>query len=778
SLFHDREFWLKIGVDYDDVEEISSEDSTDKPERLLDHFLKRKRKVVESRFDSVQDFKNEVRTSDEPRNLLLSIYAESLWMQHWSDGVQFEYDGGTPNNVLEGLDADIDYEDVNNEFGIMWPSETRIRREKRDGEVVGTRPEETDPIVVKKSDPQLTIRAPSRVIDTATEPLRDEEDVKEVELESTSEQVTEDVQSLLTEEIEGFGVIGVKFNESELPERSRLRVKNERSIEDDLSTLSDRHIISTEGISAVQKIYLRDLRQGGKYRINVIHGAEGFRFELEAPEKLEEERERFKHRFTRETGIDFDIIYEYGSQDQRHLFNRVLSGDGDAYDRYYDDLEEELQSLVDEFADMRRRHLKLCRNPHCGHANPQDVERCQECDAGEFSDPFEDVDVSLNESRITAHIQKELETISPDPERFDISGWQISSVEMNEQPVVQTDFQATEFVASGNATVTQRQVFFVPQGGNRRPQQIDNYLLDCVYVTFGDSSVDSYDGYGRISLYDLLTTDRPEKVIGKGLQDAISGTRARVFRSAQEAYDDATEYLDILDRENALSQYTDELEDIYAPSYPDYFEKHVFYLLKGLFAQTERWGRTTEKEADGLLVIPTPGERDDYAAKMDMKISHSNSGYSLGTEGEDQAARYMSNSAEEQALRAKTGRTYPSAHILISQNFDQSNFSRRADGTQSNLSELAEDERPDLVFMEFAALVELYELEQEHYEELDNPDIKRRFREIVIKELTDYTTEEGVRFVHFDRDSTHRIKDALLSVIDQYDHEPVKPYSN
>lgn len=112
----------------------------------------------------------------------------------------------------------------------------------------------------------------------------------------------------------------------------------------------------------------------------------------------------------------------------------------------------------------------------------------------------------------------------------------------------------------------------------------------------------------------------------------------------------------------------------------------MFYLLKGLFNQTERWGRHGKREADALLIISQPGERVSYAAKVDAKISHREKGYELGTNSGDQASQYMANSEELNALREKTGRDNASALIIISQNFTEDIFSIRARGMQDRLS--------------------------------------------------------------------------------------------
>lgn len=774
-IFQNKTFWLKIGVDFYEAKDVATSKSNDRSEELLNRFLRGKRKVIDSRYESIRKFKNEVRTTETPEDLLFSIYAETLWMKNWDDGIEFEPHDGDVDTLLADLDSEIDYEEVDDEFGIIWPTKTKIRREKQDGEVIGTRPNETDPVVVKKSESSIKVRASSGLLKTATGELEERDDVAEVEPELASKQVTGNIQDFLSDDNVDFNIIGVKFNESELPERSRIRIKNERAVYDDLEMLSDMNVVSTEGISAIQKIYLRDERYGGKYRIKIIHGNKGFRFELEAPEKLEQERERFKDRFTNTTNVRFDVIYEYGSQNQRHLFNRTLSGDGEAYDRYYDQLNDELKGYVDEFTDVTHRTLKICFE--CSEAVSAKRDRCGECRSGNFSESFEQTDVTLNQRRIATHINNRLNSTTPAHVKFDVSGWMTERREMNSRYVVQTDFHTLAFEERGSSTSTPREVFFVPQGNQSRPSQINNYLLKCVYVTYGDSAVDDYEGYGRISLFELLTADELAELVGGAIHDAVIGTRVRTFRQADKAHDEAKKYLNILAEENSLTQRIGELEDHYSPENPDYFEKHVFYLSKGLFFQTERWGRNTEKEADGLLIIPRPDSRKAYAAKLDPKFSHQKDGYPFGTGGEDQASRYMSNGAETKALRAKADRDYPSAHILISQNFNETRFPIRSRGVQNNLDHLNDFERPDLVFLEFDALVELYQLELDHHEKLDNPDIKGRFRELTIKELTNHTAVDGQEFVHFNQDSVRSIRDRLLAEMDKYDYEPAKKYS-
>lgn len=266
EILTDDEFWFRIGVDFEEVEN-SVDSSEELYNELLKQFSKRKRKVIDRRHGSFQDFKDKLRESNNPRDELFSIFAESLWVRHWNTGVQFTSTEGDPDEFLDDLGEDIDYERVDDQYGIIWPTDARIRREKLDGTVVGTRPDETTPIVVRKQDDGFSVRDPTPSASQAIGRLRQHDSVEEVEPESSSEEITAKVQSFLQSQNDDISVIGLKFNESELPGRSRLRIKNEREISDDLAELEANNIISLVGVSAIQKIYLRDNRSGGKYRV-------------------------------------------------------------------------------------------------------------------------------------------------------------------------------------------------------------------------------------------------------------------------------------------------------------------------------------------------------------------------------------------------------------------------------------------------------------------------------------------------------------------------------
>jgi len=577
--------------------------------------------------------------------------------------------------------------------------------------------------------------------------------------------------------------VGVDFAESELPENSRLRVKNERSIYRDIHSLREENLVSFDGISEVSKLYLKDIRHGGKFRVELTHGVEGVEFDLKTNHKLDEQRNRFKQGFTAVTGIEFDKIYEYGSQDEEYLFNRILAGRGTAYDNYYDELSDEVQEVLEGESEETGNAListeveafKTCSQ--CSEKNPASKEECTECGAEDFSDPVEETVVEVNDTSVATYIQNRLDDVSPAHPKRDFTAWDVGDRTMANRKIVETSFSLTD--SEGRRTTSSYQeVDVIPQGNHPRPGTVNNYLLQCVYVTYGESASADDEGYGRLPLYEIITADELDALVGNALHNAILGVKDRLISKAGDAHEEATEYFGLVDELGPMHENKDELEEIYDPSNDNYFEKHLFYLLKRLYPQTERWGRIGEREADGALIVPEEDPSDYYVATYDAKLSHREDGYDLSSEEEDQATRYILTEDERDAIENKTGDEGLSAHILISQNFDDSDFSRIAGHVQENIATYTEGDDPDhtLVFMEFRAVVKLYDLLDEYWWALRDTRIRGRFDSYVIDELNDEQTQDGELFVHFDSNSVDNIRENLIGRLESYDREQLEYY--
>jgi hypothetical protein len=804
EVFSDEEFWYELDVDFarceesaaDQLHEEAKEDNpeleedelniseSDMQERLagllIERFTKRKRRVIRSHFDTVDEFQERALEGEGTRNLLRSIYVEDIWRKNQDGEVFTNQDEGPAIQDIISADTLV-HEEVNEEFDLLWPGDPTIGKEVDDGEVIARRYFQTKPVVVRKRADGFEIRGAKKNRKPVLKRFRRTDDFEEQKPEPAEEQIVGKIQDILVADNNEFRLIGVDFAESELPENSRLRVKNERAIYEDLRQLSEENIVSIDGISEVSKLHLKDTRQGGKFRVELTHRLDGVEFELKTNHKLDDQRDRFRQGFTAVTGIEFGKIYEYGSQDEEYLFNRILAGRGEAYEKYYEELSEKIRNVLEaadeegytggELISVSEETHKCCLE--CDEDEPNlDANSCDECGADDFSDPIDRTVVEVNDTSVATYLQNKLKHITPKHPKRSFSRWNIGDRKMAKRKIVTTSFGST--VGEGRSSKSDyHEVEVVPQGNNPRPGTVNNYLLKCIYITYGKSASADDEGYGRLSLYDIITSDSLDELVGIALHNAIVGVKDRLLTKSNEAHDEATEYWALVDELGSMAEHKDELEEIYDPDNDSYFEKHLFWLLKGIYGQTERWGRVGERETDGVLIIPEETASDYYVATYDAKLSHRKDGYDLGTSEEDQATRYTLEDAERDAIENKTGDRGHAAHMLISQNFDETDFPRVAGHVRENIDTYTDGEnvRTRLVFMEFRAVVELYELVEEFWWGLRDTRIRKKFDSYVIEALEEEETVDNSPFVHFDSDSVSRIRERLISRLKQYDRE-------
>lgn len=305
AVFDEPEFWYRVDVDYEEAaERVESEDDGDESgqnggpesieEALLDAFVKRKRPVILDHFESIEAFRERVTTDDSARSILDEIYVQHLWRLN-QEGAKFDSEA----DGLDAIEAVADdetlvQESVNDEYDLLWPGEATIGKEVADGDLVARRYYETKPVVIKKSNGSFEVRGQPGNRKEVVSSFRSDDDLEEQEPELAEEPIVGKVRRLLVEDNDEFRVVGVDFAESELPQNSRLRIKNERPVYEDIEALRDENLVSFEGISEVKKLYLKDARRGGKFRVELKHGVEGVEFNLKANHKLDKHRERFK----------------------------------------------------------------------------------------------------------------------------------------------------------------------------------------------------------------------------------------------------------------------------------------------------------------------------------------------------------------------------------------------------------------------------------------------------------------------------------------------------
>jgi RNA polymerase subunit RPABC4/transcription elongation factor Spt4 len=812
-IFDEAEFWYKFQVDYEAAEETlverreEAEDDADGSEGetegddedgngeedqptlgdvLLEEFRKRKNNQIDEICgDDEQSFEEQVRelSVDDAKQLIAEVYARYIWEVN-ATGVEYESETETLEEIESLSDDDrMVRESVTEEFDMIWPGDATLSREIEEGEVAGRRFYQASPVIVQSNEEGFEVRGATKHRERVERRFDEEESVTEVDPERADESAVEKVEQLLRADNDSFELIGVDFTESDLPEKSRLRVKNERPIGRDLNALEEAGLVSVSGISEVNTLYLRDISLGGKFRIQVIHHVEGVEFELEASRKSDYHREQFKESFTEITGIEFDTIYEYSGEDGRFLFNRILAENGMAYDRYYEELRADVREVLEGEEDhtghaplkQRTEEVKTCEA--CGESVVADTDECPDCEAETFTDLGEETVLEVNDTSVATYLENRLTDLSPRSERFDISGWEVEERTLAGRKVLRCTFTTLEREGRANQS-HHEEVYIVPYGNQMRPGSVNSYLLQTVYLTYGQSASKSNEGYGSLSLYDVITTDDLAGLVGQALESAIVGVRDRTHDQVREAAEKTEAYYERLPEPGAFSDASEELEEIYDPDNPDYFEKHLFYLLKEMFPRTERWGRHGKREADGVLICPKDGT-DYYVGSFDAKLSHAADGYDFGSSEEDQATRYLLKEWERKRIEDITGETDAAAHLLVSQNFDESDFPRVAGNVQETLGYARDDvDSSTLVFVEYRALYELYQSYRDWRPHFHHEDVRERFNACVVEALQATETRDGVSFVHFDTASVEGIREGVLGRLEGHGFGQIEEFGD
>lgn len=785
-VFKDETFWYKLNVDYQEAENDVNDgekEVSNLQDALLNHFVRRKSKVIEreeSRFESVDEFKEEVKSSDSPEDVLMEQYVSYLWVQN-NDGDIFNSTEDSLDYVESISDSGtIVREGVTDVFELLYPGNATIEQEidTDEEEVTARRYLRANPVVLKKDEvnDQFEIRGRQGAQNKVSKNLRRDESVEEEKPEKVDESIVDKMESI-TDSYGEFKVIGVEFDSSSLPESSSIAVENDRPVESDINVLEEKDVISFDTMSQISKIKLRDTNYGGTFNVSVKHSPEGFRLELEASKKLDERRQRFREGFEEKTGIEFGKIYDYGSQDQRYIFNMILSGEDRAYQKYYENLDEQLKEFVQEAGDIREDvERKSCNK--CSRQYGPEVDKCENCGIADFSDVRKQTVIEgVDDDRVAAELENHLSDLDPSHPKLDVLDWEVEIKTLSGSSIIETRGTKVQTERTGS-TASYYQMIVVPIGNGRKPGKIDDYLLESILVTYGKSESRSYEEYGRLSLYDVLTADTEEKeeLVGAAIYDSIIGLNDRRTAKAIEAKKEAQNYLELVDELGPMYENKDKLSEIYDPrkeKEQGEFEKSVFYLLNGAFPQTERWGELFEDEPDGLIAIPASiDDPRDYSVSIyDAKLSHAEKGYQLDKSEEDKTLRYIRTEEAKKRIQNITDDRGLSAHIFVSQNFNESRFETLSTNIRGRIDLYDGGESPDILFMEFKSLLELYRLTEEYWKELDDSRVRERFHELVTEELNSSGDES---YVHFDEDSVSRIREGVIARADSFDDSDVK----
>ena len=779
-VFRDSEFWFKLGVDYDDIVPSSGlgEDGGDESiDTLLDEFIKRKRHVVCDEFGTIDEFKEKIKSPEDSHSDLFRIYTRYLWSQK-KDGEEFQPQEISVEDSIQQVfaDRDVILEEGGADYSVLWPAEDilQVQIDENDNTAVGRKFLRARPVVIKKEEDRFEVRGRARDKKSILTDIRAEPSIEEVEATPVSESIANHIEQLLTEENGYFKVIGIDFAESELPANPQLELKSDSKIYDDVQQLRQFGVISLEGMSEVRKLKLQDKQTGRNFKINVVHADQGFEFKLIANRRTDSERQRLKENFEETTDIEFGKQYDYSSQaDERFIVNRILAESAETYKKYFEQLGENASDLIEDLIDTEEITTRSCRS--CGAELESDEDECEECGERDFFETSDRLDVDVDEREAFRKLFGVLDDCSPSDDRFSILEWSIEKSSFgsgeSERKVGLASFQCSD-VEGREAAVSYGEVYFISMGNQRKPQRLDDYMLNAALMTFGDSRNRTYRGFGSFSLYDLLLDDEVEvdSLVGEATYDALVGVPERVMGKSRETRSQGRRLLERMDSVGSLSDNEEELKKIY---WRNTFEKAVFYLMKEMFPYSERLGKEGKKEPDSLLILPL-SDGGYYVATGDAKISYSNSGYDLSSREADKAARYILSALGNDRIQNRTGDTGIEAHIFMSQNFRESQFDTVAENIRENLEASDRNDVDDVnvVFMEFKALIDLFELYERYYTQMSEPEIRQRFHEFVAEELG-----LGDEYVHFNSESVADIREKLINRVDDLPDSQISTYS-
>lgn len=819
-VFSEDEFWYKIDIDWEEVKEgyVSKQNDLDGSnaseisvsrdgedsqtdgdgpnqdgpdtfaEALLREFAKGKRKIIESKFDTIPAFIRAIESADdeEIRQELRTLYVRYEWSLKQKES---EFTSPDFQEVLTNLSADgtVIRDHVNDTFDILWPGNSQINKEVEDDQVTARKHLRTAPVIVKRTgDDSFSIRGSGRSRGQVIDRLRANTEAEAVEPDRVDESVSERVSEALADEgsdrdtkfRENFKIVSIQYKDSALPDRSKLTLKNDtRGVRSDMQTLRGSGYLPSGGMAGLDSFRIKDIIHGGRHKIELQHLADGFQFLSETSRKTDDEREKFENRFSTIVGVEFDTIYSYGAANDQYLLNRILTGEYSAYERFYDNLSDEVREFVDdvlatdEDGELDVEEKKTCLE--CGDHSDSEEDTCSNCGEAEFSDP-KPAEVTIDDDAIASKINRKLKEISPSHKRVQFRSYETTTDTISGNRVAEVDVKF-HWEPGQSDLLRRRQVRFAPTGTGLRIQRFNSYMMEAAYVTYGGSEGRQFVGFGTLPLYDLLfNADASlDALIGQTLYDAFTDVQDRVAEKAREAHDICRKYLAAASRFENLHDHKDELSDHFSSG--TYFEKQVFYLLKFLFPRAERWGKESERESDGAIVFPQ--DRNSYhVLSYDTKRSFSEGGYDFDPSEEDQATRYILYDNEKTRIRAKTGDGDLGAHIMISQHFNENHFDKMAQSMRSHFNVFSNSSVPTtLAFMDLEAVVKLYELKRELYEYLGSGDLVADFND----QFLTLTTEEveGSRYARITTSEVEQLESRMARLASELSDDRIRPYS-
>jgi hypothetical protein len=684
DISKDKRLWYKYKMDYD---KIIMKDG-DPLENLLQAFQAKGMK----NYLSVPIEQLPQKRPKDVRRILNSAFAAWLWSRYIS-GEQFQGDGETfpfqtdkKGTIIEKID----------DYYIVWVLEPRMLVEGNLdlGEVYGSKMLTAESIILKYSDGFWEARASKKGLRIIRERFQ-ELGVNKLTATLSEDEITGNIESILTKKIESITVTEIELTESALQEKSRLVISNDFGVHNDMVELKSKHVLPEFSIIDVKSFELRMNETGQMFKLQVKLLDEGYLISLRDMRIPQTDRERMRD-ILNSVGIHTDdTLYPYEIKSQLSIiFNKILSGSEAAFNEYLDKLEGDIVALIKRIITWTDVPYSVCNT--CGRTETLDGE-CLSCGSTDLKEEKEKK-WSANRDAITDEVLFHLNMIG---KSFEVEKTNFLNVTFKKASKSEIECVFQKSTTYGNIPRNTPYVFhLLVTGGEPIPEKYDDYLLNCGLILFGNAVFREKNPYryGSLDLFQLLYAkpDDLRKIFADLVDNTLSRTDGILLQLCLEA-------------RNRLKNpnYYSSIEPKSARAKE--FERDVFYILRRLFSLSTRYGRIAKRESDGLVTFAGKDHRY-FVSSFDAKYSDEE--YDLDSEEKKKAVFYILDENMNDAIYSLTDTKGIRSHLIIGNSFKQAQLSTFGEDVRKLLKLTAAGESFDnvpIVFIETNELLSLFD---------------------------------------------------------------------
>jgi len=712
DITKDNEFWYKVGVDYDDV--LNNKDGN-----LLLNLIKAfislgKKAHLEKRINLNKI--NQI-NHKELKKIIFESHIEWLWSKNKTGQIyefnnKKSFDSTFITNKKEGLIS----EDIN-DFKVLWKVQPLISVEGNleTGTIIGRKFLTAESVIFRIFDNKFEIRGRKRIVNwVRKEKIKKSKKFKEVKPAVTTHRIIEKFENILLKENELFKLIGIKFRETQLPNKSQLVLKNNKDIREDINELESEGVISPKSFTDVKELAFKSIKNDKLVKIKLIHLDDGFKFEIDDKGIEDKERDEIKRLLTETLGLIFNEKYDYKPQyDTKWIFHKILDGSIITYEKYFKDLPSEKKKVLNDIIKVEDRKSKICKS--CG--SKVSGNKCKKCGSIDIQITKEKA-INVKEKEILKLIEEKFKLLKKSLNYSDIS---YDNIEIETKEHFVLKFFRTE--KRGTKSLSRYIKFYIfPISKGKIPKRTDEYLENYGFIIFGNSwfTTKRFTPFGYADLYEVIFSDtnKLKEIFRLLIENSLKGLEERVvsLSSASEK------------RLLNIGGYVNSPKD---------FERDVFYILKRVFPLSERWGRVGKRESDGLIIFTD--ENDNYfVASYDPKLSETE--YKLDSDEQNKAIFYVLDESQFENIKLLK-KEIIDAHILISNKFDSSKLNNFINGIRKWYKLLEKHSEKSfkvpIIFLEIKQLLELYRLYCQNFCFIRSiPEVNKMFLEGVKELLT------------------------------------------